>query len=51
MWPKERRDSGQSDCLRARLDQIVGMKHPLAKLTVAIYWSFLEEKVPKGFRR
>ena len=32
MRPKERRDSGQSDFFRARLDQIVDMGHPLAKL-------------------
>jgi DDE family transposase len=30
--PKERRDSGQSDLFRARLDQIVDLGHPLAKL-------------------
>jgi hypothetical protein len=32
MRPKERRDSGQNDLLRARLDQIVDLDHPLAKL-------------------
>lgn len=38
MRPKERRDSGQNDLLRARLDQIVDMGHPLAKLAAAIDW-------------
>ena len=32
MRPKERRDSGQNDLFRARLDQIVDLDHPLAKL-------------------
>ena len=43
MRPKERRDSGQNDLFRARLDQIVDMKHPLAKLSRAIDWGFLEK--------
>ena len=44
MRPKERRDSGQNDLFRARLDQIVDMSHPLAKLAAAIDWRFLEER-------
>jgi IS5 family transposase len=44
MRPKERRDSGQNDFFRARLDQIVDMDHPLAKLGRAIDWRFLEER-------
>ena len=44
MRPKERRDSGQNDLFRARLDQIVDMDHPLAKLGRAIDWRFLEER-------
>ncbi len=42
MRPKERRDSGQKDLFRARLDQIVDMGHPLARLAGAIDWGFLE---------
>ena len=42
MRPKERRDSGQNDLFKARLDQIVDMRHPLAKLAAAIDWGFLE---------
>ena len=38
MRPKERRDTGQNDFFRARLDQIVDMDHPLAKLGRAIDW-------------
>jgi transposase, IS5 family len=42
MWPKERRDSGQNDMFRARLDQIVDLGHPLARLAATIDWRFLE---------
>jgi transposase, IS5 family len=44
MRPKERLDSGQSDLFKARLDQIVDMGHPLAKLAATIDWRFLEER-------
>ena len=44
MRPKERRDSGQSDLFRSRLDQIVDMDHALAKLGRAIDWRFLEDR-------
>ena len=44
MRPKERRETGQSDLFRARLDQIVDLAHPVAKLARAIDWGFLEEQ-------
>jgi Transposase domain (DUF772) len=44
MKPKERRDSGQSDLLRSRLDAIIDMNHALVKLSRTIDWSFLEER-------
>ena len=44
MRPKERRDSGQNDLFRARLDQIVDMGHPLTRLAATIDWRFLEER-------
>ena len=44
MRPKERRQTGQSDFFRARLDQIVDLAHPVVKLAAAIDWSFLEER-------
>jgi transposase, IS5 family len=44
MRPKERRESGQNDLFRARLDQIVAIGHPLAKLGKAIDWRFLEDR-------
>jgi IS5 family transposase len=42
MRPKERLDSGQKDLFRARLDQIIDMNHPLARLARTIDWGFLE---------
>jgi transposase, IS5 family len=44
MRPQERRDSGQNDLFRARLDQIVDTGHPLARLSLTIDWRFLEER-------
>jgi len=42
--PRERRDSGQSDLFKARLDQIVDLSHPLAKLARMVDWRFPEER-------
>jgi transposase, IS5 family len=44
MRPKERRDSGQNDLFRARLDQIIDMNHPLARLARSVDWRFLEAR-------
>ena len=44
MRPKERRETGQTDLFRARLDQLVDLQHPLAKLARTIDWGFLEER-------
>jgi IS5 family transposase len=44
MRPKERRDTGQTDLLRSRLDAIIDMGHPLVKLAQTIDWSFLERQ-------
>ncbi len=44
MRPKERRETGQSDLFRARLDRIVDLDHPLMKLARAIDWGFLEAR-------
>jgi IS5 family transposase len=44
MRPKERRESGQSDLLRSRLDAIIDMGHALVKLARTIDWSFLEQR-------
>src|SRR5438874_201168 len=44
MRPRERRESGEQDLFRSRLDQIINMDHALAKLARTIDWGFLEEK-------
>jgi IS5 family transposase len=44
MLPNERRDSGQNDLFKSRLDQIVDMNHALAKLARKIDWEFLGGK-------
>ncbi|RWN61443.1 MAG: IS5 family transposase [Mesorhizobium sp.] len=45
MRPKERRESGQTDLLRSRLDHILDMDHALVKLAKTIDWRFLEERL------
>jgi len=42
MRPKERREIGQTDLFRARLDQIVDPTHVLVRLARTIDWRFLE---------
>jgi IS5 family transposase len=42
MRPKERRDTGQTDLFRARLDQILDLSHALVTLAQTIDWRFLE---------
>src|SRR4028119_1689086 len=44
MRPKERRETGQTDLFRARLDQILDPTHALVKLACTIDWCFLEER-------
>ena len=44
MRPKERRESGEQDLFRSRLDQIIDLDHALVRLARVIDWRFLEEK-------
>jgi transposase, IS5 family len=44
MRPNERRDTGQADLLRSRLDAIIDLNHALVKLARTIDWSFLEQR-------
>jgi IS5 family transposase len=44
MRPRERRETGEQDLFRSRLDQIIDGKHALVKLARTIDWGFLEEK-------
>ena len=43
MKPREHGESGQEDLFRARLDQIIDLKHPLVKLARRIDWPFFEK--------
>ena len=42
MRPRERRESGEQDLFRARLDQIIDIEHALVRLARTIDWGFLE---------
>ena len=44
MRPRERRETGEQDLFRSRLDQIIDRKHALVKLARTIDWGFPEEK-------
>src|SRR2546427_10790226 len=44
MRPRERRETGEQDLFRWRLDAIIDMKHALVKLSHAIDWRFLERE-------
>ena len=42
--PRERRETGQQDLFRSRLDQIINMSHELVRLAQAIDWSHFEDR-------
>ena len=44
MKPRERRETGEQDLFRSRLDQIIDMGHALAKLAGTVDWVFLEKR-------
>src|SRR6201746_936006 len=44
MRPRERRETGEQDLFRSRLDQIIDMKHPLVALGRTVDWEFLERE-------
>jgi transposase, IS5 family len=44
MKPRERRETGEQDLFRSRLDAIIDLKHALVKLARAIDWRFLERE-------
>ena len=44
MRPRERRETGEQDLFRSRLDQIIDLNHALVKLARTIDWGFLEDK-------
>jgi len=42
MRPPERRETGEQDLFRSRLDRIIDLTHALVMLSRAIDWRFLE---------
>ena len=44
MRPPERRETGEQDLFRSRLDQIIDLKHPLVALGRTVDWEFLERQ-------
>jgi IS5 family transposase len=42
--PREKRETGEQDLFRSRLDQIINMSHELVRLAEAIDWAHLETR-------
>jgi IS5 family transposase len=49
MKPRERRDTGQHDLFKARLDQVIDSEHALVKLAQRIDWAFLEKSCGEAY--
>lgn len=49
MKARERRETGQQDLFKARLDQVINMGHELVKLAVRIDWGFLEKRCGEAY--
>lgn len=45
MRPKKRKTTGSNDLFRARLDQIINMKHELVQLAGKIDWDWIDGEV------
>ena len=45
MRPKQHETTGSSDLFRARLDQIINMKHELARLAGKIDWDWIDREI------
>jgi IS5 family transposase len=50
MKPRERRETGERDLFRSRLDQIIDLRHPLVKLARETDWAFLEKTLERPIR-
>jgi transposase, IS5 family len=49
MRPGEQRWTGEQDLFRARLDQIINMKHELGRLAQTIDWSWIDDEIAGCF--
>ena len=45
MRPKKPKATGEGDLFRARLDQIINMKHELVQLAGKIDWGWIDEQI------
>jgi transposase, IS5 family len=45
MRPKQRTTTGEGDLFRARLDQIINMRHELVQLAGKIDWSWIDDEI------
>ena len=50
MKPRERRETGEQDLFRSRLDQIIDLRHPLVRLARETDWAFLERAFGEAYR-
>ena len=42
MWPKKHETTAEGDLFRARLDQIINMKHELVRLAGKVDWAWID---------
>jgi IS5 family transposase len=49
MKPSERRETGEMDLFRSRLDQIINMNHALVRLAKTVSWEALEARCGETF--
>jgi IS5 family transposase len=49
MRPGKQERAGEQDLFRARLDQIINMRHELVRLGAAIDWSWIDEELAGAF--
>jgi transposase, IS5 family len=49
MRPKKPQTTGEGDLFRARIDQIINMKHELVRLAGALDWEWLDAEIAPLF--
>ena len=51
MRPKKSETTGSTDLFRARLDQIINLKHELVQLAGKIDWDWLDGEIAPLYKR
>ena len=49
MKPRERRETGEQDLFRSRLDQMIDLRHPLVRLARETDWAFFERTFGEAY--